>query len=333
MSRFAPTFDAVCDFQNLHAAHIRARAGKRDRFETIEFELHLGSNLTQLSDELAAGVYKMLPYVRFVVDDPKRRVIHALHYRDRVVQHSLCDNVIMPILEPRLVFDNAACRKGKGALFALRRMERFMREHYRTCGTTGWFVKCDIFHFFDEIHQDRLLEQLAKCPFDNKTMTLLEQIVRSYRSDSLSCGERGLPLGNQSSQWMALYFLDSMDRLVKERLRVRAYSRYMDDAVLLLPTRAEARLCLESMEDCVHALGLKFNSKTQISPLSHGITYLGWHFSLSKTGRVTRVVRSATRKRIKRRLVYAKALYSHGVISAAQYDSVVKSISAYLKMR
>ena len=43
----------------------------------------------------------------------------------------------------------------------------------------------------------------------------------------------GLPLGNQTSQWFAIYYLDGFDRLIKEKLHIKYDSRYMDGCVLI----------------------------------------------------------------------------------------------------
>ena len=315
-----PSFDDACSFESLYRAHLAARRGKQDRREVIDFELDLGANLARLSHELAAGTYKLLPYTHFTVTDPKRREIHALRYRDRVVQHALCDNVVAPLLEPRLIYDNAACRRGRGTHFALARLEGFLREHWRRYGPDGWVLKVDVHHFFATISHEVLLGKLLRVPFDAPTRTLLERIIASYE-DSPGCG---LPLGNQTSQWFALYYLDSLDRLVKERLGVRGYVRYMDDMVLLAASKGEARTWLRAMEEHAADLRLCFNRKTQVAPLSQGIDFLGWHLYLCDGGRVVRRLRASAKRRMRAKL---RAL---GCSSDAYADAVRQSYHAHL---
>ena len=114
-------FEKICDFQNLYKAHKAARLGKRGNREIIDFEMNLAENLTTISDLLKNRTYQMSGYYSFMVHDPKDRVIHALHYRDRVVQHCICDEVVAPTLDRKLIYDNAACRIGKGTHFAIGR--------------------------------------------------------------------------------------------------------------------------------------------------------------------------------------------------------------------
>lgn len=93
-----------------YKAHIAVRGSKRDTREVIEFEMNLGENLTELSNALKNGTYKTQDYYSFEIYDPKYRIIHALHYRDRVVQHCLCDEALALILDKKLVYGNAAYR-------------------------------------------------------------------------------------------------------------------------------------------------------------------------------------------------------------------------------
>ena len=107
-------FYTMITFENLYEAHKQSRSGKREKYEVIQFELNLSENLVQLQKELYNGTYRLSGYRRFEIYDPKPRTIYAMHYRDRIVQHSLCDNVIAPCMERHLIYDNSASRVGKG---------------------------------------------------------------------------------------------------------------------------------------------------------------------------------------------------------------------------
>ena len=112
------TFDAMLDFQNMYRAYRRAAAGKRDKQEVIDFELDLSRNLWEIIHQMEDKTYRVGGYHKFMIYDPKERKIEALSFRDRVVQHCLCDNIMRPYFENRLLYDNAACREGKGTDFA-----------------------------------------------------------------------------------------------------------------------------------------------------------------------------------------------------------------------
>lgn len=117
------SFEEIISFENLYKAHRRARLCKRHKREVIEFELNLSENLWRLHYELKYGKYEIGEYNKFMVYDPKEREIQAIPYRDRVVQHTLCDNCLIPTLERYLIYDNTACRQGKGTHFAIKRLK------------------------------------------------------------------------------------------------------------------------------------------------------------------------------------------------------------------
>lgn len=319
-------YEKICNFQNLYAAHIAARKGKRNTREVIEFEMNLGENLIILSDTLKNGTYKMQDYYCFVIHDPKYRIIHALHYRDRIVQHCLCDEVLAPILDRKLIYDNSACRIGKGTHFVIGRVSKFLREFYNKYGTNGYFLKCDIRKFFDNIDHIILKEKLSKVIYDEKVLDFLYKIIDSFEVSP----EKGLPLGNQTSQWFAIYYLDGFDRLIKEKLHIKYYSRYMDDCVMIHQDKEYLQYCLKVLRECAKELKIDLNEKTEIFPLKNGVNYLGWHIYLTESGKVIRKVKQQTKYKYKRKLKYFQQIYAEGSADISEIKQVLSSYHAHL---
>lgn len=321
-------YESLCEFQNLYTAHKMARRGKQDKPDVISFELELGSNLWRLKNELEQRTYRAKPYYTFWVHDPKERKIDALHYADRVVQHSLCDNVLAPVLERRLIYDNAACRKSKGTHFALRRLTGFLVEHYKKHGAKGYVLKCDIAKYFDNIDHAVLKAKLKSAILDADILNLLYQIIDSYHPDT----GKGIPLGNQTSQWFALYYLDPVDRLIKEKLRIKHYTRYMDDFLLIHESKDYLNHCKCEIEALLHdKLHLSFNAKTQIFPIKNGAEYLGWRFYLTDTGKVIKRLRTSAKKRFKRRLKSLQSAYAAGETELSDIKRSLASYHGHLK--
>lgn len=320
-------YEKIYNFQNLYKAHTIACKGKRGTSEVINFEINLADNLTRLSESLKNGTYEISGYYSFVVHDPKCRIIHALHYCDRVVQHCLCDEVLAPTLDKKLIYDNAACRIGKGTHFAINRLSKFIHEFYKLNKTNGYFLKCDIKKFFDNIDHEILKEKLRKVFTDEKLLLLLFKIIDSFEKTS----GKGLPLGNQTSQWFAIYYLDSFDRLIKEKLQIKYYSRYMDDCVLIHHDKDYLKYCLAQMqihiEDKLHLL---FNEKTEIFPLKNGVEYLGWHFYITDSGKLIRKVKKQTKYKFKRKLKYLQVSYANGDIGLDEINQILSSYLAHL---
>ncbi|MCL2671183.1 MAG: RNA-directed DNA polymerase [Clostridiales bacterium] len=302
-------YDLLCDFQRLYAAHRAARRGKRGNAAVIAFEMNLAENLCKLQAELSKRTYAPKEYSHFTIFEPKKREIFAPRYEDRVVQHCICDNILAPMLEARLIYDNAACRVGKGTHFALNRLSGFLRDFYRKHGSNGYFLKCDIQKFFANIDHRVLKQKLHRVFGSSDLFALLCRIIDSYEN----IPEVGLPLGNQTSQWFALFYLDGVDRLIKEKLQIRYYSRYMDDFVLLHHDKTHLRHCLAAIRAyCAGELKLELNEKTQILPVKNGVDYLGWHFYVCESGKIIRKLRNEKKRDIQRQMKRLTRDYREG---------------------
>lgn len=298
MSAIIPdgAYAKICEFENLYRAHKRARRGKRYKAEVMRFELSLNANLHELKRELENETYAIDGYKTFRIHEPKERLIQSLPYRDRVVQHSLCDNVLGPYLETRLIDNNVACRVGKGTLYGLDRLREFLRSHHRGHGTEGYILKGDVANYFGSVDHESLKSMLWPHIGDKRLRRLLEGIIGST-PDGV-----GLPLGNMTSQWFGLFYLDPLDRLVKERLRVKRYVRYMDDFVLVHEDKFFLKHCLVRIRALFNErLKLRLNAKTQIFPVKNGVDFLGFHTYLTETGKVIRKLRHDSAKRMKRK--------------------------------
>lgn len=320
-------YDRICTFESLFRAYKLATKSKRSKREIVEFELDLAANLWSLHDELENESYHAAGYHRFMVFDPKTREIQALSFRDRVVQRSLCDNVLRPYLENRLIYDCAACRLGKGTHFAMDRLSGFLRSFHKEHGTKGYILKCDVHKYFDSIAHDPLKKMLRRFP-DEKARGFLYQIIDSYEKTP----GRGFPMGNQSSQWFALYYLDRIDRIIKEKYRIKYYTRYMDDLVLIHEDKETLRRCLNEIRDVArNELLLELNNKTQICPVSQGVDYLGWRFYLMDSGKVIRRLRTSNKRRFKRRLKAFQHKYADGEMELEQIKQSIASYNGHLQ--
>ncbi len=286
-------------FEKLLEAHKKCRCSKQHKRETINFEIGLSQNLTVMSTQLLNKTYQVGKYKKFKIYEPKEREIEALSYKDRVVLMALCSNIIEPKFEKRLIYDNVACRKNKGTDFGIKRLEKFLRSYYRKYGNKGYALKCDIRKYFQNINHEILLSKLKKEKFDEEDLWILKLIIDSKNQET----GVGLPIGNQSSQWFALYYLDEIDRLVKEKLRIKYYIRYMDDMILIHNDKEYLKYCKEQIRKCASEnLKLELNNKTQIVRLEDGIDFLGFRHILTEKGKVLRLLRGQAKVRLKNKM-------------------------------
>lgn len=270
-------FEKVYNFENLYRAYRKARRGKRWKGAAAKFEVNLLEALNLLSVQLQSHTYRLSPYNTFKVYEPKERVVMSNSYKDKVVQHALCD------------------------------------------GVDGWVLKCDISKYLYNIKHDALKSLIRKYISDPDCLWLLDMIIDSTE------GNVGIPIGNQSSQIFALLYLSSLDHMVKEKLGIKFYGRYMDDFYLIHEDKEYLRYCWKEIERHVNELGLSLNAKTNIYPLKNGIDFLGFHSYLTESGAVIRKVRRKSKNNARRRLTKMRGLLETGKITPEKVEQSYKS--------
>ena len=210
-------YEKIYQFENLYNAYRKARCGKRWKGAAAKFEVNLLEAIHLLSYQLRTKKYTLSGYNTFEVYEPKRRIVMSNSYKDKVVQHSLCDNVLEPAFLRSFVRDNYASQVGKGTHYGLDRLQDFLRRFYRGNGIDGWILKGDITKYFYSIQHDTLKALIRKQISDPDVLWLVDMIIDSTE------GNVGIPIGNQSSQLFALLYLNGLDHFVKEKLGIKFY--------------------------------------------------------------------------------------------------------------
>ncbi len=210
----------VHDPDNLRFAAWKAAKGKRHSDPVLAFQKNFEENIASIRRELMDGTAQFGSYTYFKIFDPKERVICAPPFREQVIHHALM-NVCHDRFEAHQVSESYASRIGKGVHAALEKAKTHTR-HY------AWYLKLDVKKFFDSVHHGVLKRQLAAMFKDVELLTTFYAIIDSYEASP----ERGVPIGNLTSQYFANHYLTGLDRFIKQELRVKAYVRYMDDLVL-----------------------------------------------------------------------------------------------------
>lgn len=318
-------YPEIYSFESLHAAYIRARRGKRDRAEVQQFEVDLEGNLIQLQNELIWGMYQTGRYRTFMVYEPKERVVAALPFRDRVVQHALVA-AIEPIWECRFIHDSYACRPGKGTHLGASRAEAMLRKVKREHGSVC-VLKADIAKYFYSIDHGvmkRLIRRRIRC---KRTLALLDNIIDSTATSG-DAHPVGLPIGNLTSQLFANIYLHELDEFVKHDLREKNYVRYMDDFMIAHHDKAHLHRIRAKIERFLwERLRLKTNSKTQVFPVGErygrALDFLGYRIWTTH-----RRVRKSSISRITRTLRLLRKQYAAGKVGLSKIrESVISWIA------
>lgn len=272
------------DWDNLYLAYRKASRGKRGLADVAQFEYKLEDNLFQLQQELKEQTYQPGEYHSFYIHDPKKRLISAAPFRDRVAHHALC-NLIEPIFEKSFIFDSYANRIGKGTHKAIDRAQQFARRY-------KYVLTCDIRQFFPSIDHAVLFNILQEKVQAELLLRLIEKILQSgkgvlreeyemvyFESDDLFAinRPRGLPIGNLTSQFWANCYLNPFDHFVKRNLRCKGYVRYVDDFLLFSNDKKELNLWRKKIirQLCKFRLTLHAN-KCQSRPVTQGVPFLGF---------------------------------------------------------
>jgi retron-type reverse transcriptase len=288
----APQFADIYGFQPLMSAFQRARRAKRGKGSEPEFYINLEKNILQLSRELRTRNYRPDPYRYFFLRKPKERIVSEASFRDRIVHHSLV-GALEPVFERIFIEHSYACRKGKGTHRAIKMAKKLSRKF-------KYYLKLDIEKYFDNIRHDILLKLLSNQVNDQGIIWLCNILMREANVPGVPENEqRGLPIGNLTSQFWANVYLDPSDHIIICKHGVGGYLRYMDDMLLfgnskneLWKAESDIRLYLNNFLN----LQVKQN-RTVIAPVTEGIPWLGFRVYSG----LIRLDRSA-RKRFARKL-------------------------------
>ena len=305
------TYQEMCAFDVLYAAYLEARKGKRKKVSTAQYEANALACTEKLSRILASKTYIPGKFETFYVYEPKKRLVQAPAFVDKVVLHAVTDNILYEAVTKSFIRDNYASQKGKGTHDGLMQLKQFMVDYYRQYGTAeGWVLKCDVHHFFASIDHDKLKVKL-KALLDRRGVDPQIYELLCIYIDTTA----GLPLGYQTSQLLALLFLDEFDHIVKEKYGVKKYGRYMDDFLAIHPSKEFLKNLLADFRVFMGSYGLELNEKTGIFPLRNGIDFLGFHSYLTETGGVVQKLRKDGIDRIKKNIKIWRVEYPAGNIT------------------
>lgn len=310
---------AICTIKNAIKAYQKARKCKRYRPEVLKFEQNREENLARAIAAIRDGTYTPGRYFVFKVYEPKERLIMALPFFDRVVQHMIV-NIIEPIFEKRFIFHSYACRKDRGAHEASKALAARLYELQIKQGKKIYAIKGDIHHYFQSIDHEILKKEIRRYISDKAVLKILDKIIDH---NGIYPNGVGIPVGNLTSQLFANVYLNILDQYIKHELHASDYFRYMDDFIILSESPEELREMLKKIDKfvCVR-LHLTLNPKTGIVAAKNGVDFVGYrHFPSFK------IVRKGATRRIKK-LIRA---FETGEVDEELFDRSIESRLAHIE--
>lgn len=339
MAKITNLYEQIYDFENLYQAYLSARKNKRFRRDVLRFSASLEENLIQIQNELIWNTYEVGRYKEFYVYDPKKRLIMALDFKDRVVQWAIYRQ-LNPLLDRRFIEDSYGCRIGKGTHKAADRLQYWLRQTDRK-PDKYYYLKLDISKYFYRIDHEVLIKILRKKISDERLMQLLESIIncddtkfgiptgidadQCDKEDRLS--EVGIPIGNLTSQMFANLYLNELDQYAKHTLKLHYYLRYMDDIIILHNDKKYLHEIKATIENFLNdELRLQLNKKTAIRPINVGIEFVGFRiYSTHKK------LKRKSLRRIKKRVKQLIWQYTNGHIERERLQCSFQSFKGLMK--
>lgn len=300
---FAQTINQKNLLQDLFKAYYDARKNKRRTASQLAFEKHYEQNLFDLWEEIINRSYHPLPSTVFIKTKPVIREVFAASFKDRVVHHYLF-NILSPLYEKKFIQDSYSCRKGKGTLYGINRVQGFLKEMHFQNYKNAHILKLDIQNYFYSLNRKQLFDMILKTleaekliGYDKAIIVfLLEKVIFNDptknvikkgtlaeweslpKSKSLFYAkpDKGFAIGNLTSQLFSNIYLDAFDHFVQNNLHISCYGRYVDDFVLVHPSAEYLKSCISKIQDFLKSFGLTLHPKKQyFQHYKKGLPFLG----------------------------------------------------------
>lgn len=339
MNKYIISYDDIVSINKIKDVYDGIYKNTCHKAKLVRFELTKTSNIVKIYNTLKNKHYNHLKYNIFIIQEPKYRIIMSELMYDKIVNHLISKYVLIPTLSRKLIEQNVATRTGKGSKEGIRYMKQYInsiKENYDNV----YILKCDISKYFYNIDHEILINKLSHENFDKDILRVLINIISSTNNDYINDlidssisrevshledmniydleakkkqlyslpryrKGKGLPIGNETSQLLAIYYLNELDHYIKEQLHIKYYVRYMDDFILIHHDKEYLKKCLNLINKKLSYLKLSLNKKTQIYNLKSGVNFLGYKFIL-KNKKLVILLNNQTRKKIKRKLRKAR---------------------------
>ncbi|MBR2858952.1 MAG: RNA-directed DNA polymerase [Alistipes sp.] len=313
-------FEKVFSYDNLFHAYRMCRKNVRWKSSTQRYIANAPLNVYTAYTKLHNGTFESDGFYEFdLFERGKARHIRSVSIQERVVQRCLCDFSLVPMMRRTFIYDNGASLTYKGYAFAVRRIDRHIRWHYRHYGNNGYVLLFDFSSYFDSISHELLEKIIRKEYTDERLIDLLMHFIKMF-------GDEGLGLGSQISQVLALAAANELDHFIKEDLGIKCYGRYMDDGYLIHHDKAYLQECMKRIHQKCNELGLKLNiKKTRIVPIRRDFQWLKIMFRLTESGYIVKRIWHKSVVRMRRKMKKLKRKMDAGLLEQsdirASYES------------
>ena len=266
MKRKGHLYEATYDFNNIVNAYNEVCRNTKNKRKVLVLKEYKSVYVSRIYNILKNKNYVVGSYNKFVIYEPKKRLIVSQNVQDKIINHLVARHILYPAILPCLLDVNVASRKNKGTKQGLLFMNSFMHK-CKIRYSHFYILKCDISKFFSSINHEILKKKLLKRIKDKDALKIVFDIIDSY-SD-------GLGIGSMTSQVLAIFYLNDMDHFIKENLKIQYYVRYQDDFLLFHPSKDYLKYCLNEITKFLNSEKLVLNNKTRIYSSNDNFVFLG----------------------------------------------------------
>ena len=270
--------EKILSNENVEKACKRVYANKGtggvDGVTTKELEEYMRANWIGIKEQIRARTYKPQPVLRVEIPKPNGgvRKLGIPTVIDRVIEQAI-NQILTPIFEPMFSESSYGFRPNRRCEQAITKLLECFNDGYI------WIVDIDLEKFFDNVPQDKLMSYVGRVIHDGDTESLIRKYLKAgvMNRGKYESTEIGTPQGGNLSPLLSNIMLNELDKELESRgLR---FTRYADDVVIVLKSKAAATRVMYSITDWIERkLGLKVNAgKTKVTPPSK-LKYLGFGF-------------------------------------------------------
>ena len=339
--------------EDINDVYKEVRKNVRNKNKIYKFEDYYSLNICKIKEVFDSGKYDIGKYNIFLIREPKYRIIMSQNIFDKFINHIVARKFLY-VLDKVLIDSNIATRKNRGTSLGV----KFIRKYLDKLDGDIYALKFDISKYFYNIDHEVLIDLVKDKIKDKRVIDILVKIINStddeyvnecicklkeneiskVKRSNLNDKEKlkrineieripiykkgkGLPIGNMTSQILAIFYLNNLDHFIKEKLYIKYYIRYQGDGILLSNDKEYLRYCLGEISNFILDYGLCLNDKTKIINVSkEGLDFLGFRFYKGYTK-----IRSKNMKRFKRKIkLYKKGIIDNDFISG--YKGYFKTI-------
>lgn len=266
MKRKGNLYNSICDYNNILNSYNEVCKNTRNERRVANLKEYKSIYISRIYDILKNKQYTVGPYNKFIIYEPKERLIVSQNVQDKIVNHLVARYILYPALLPCLLDINVASGKNMGTSKGLE-LARNFHQKCKIKYQNYYVLKCDISKFFANIDHDILKEKLLRRIKDKDALKIVFDIIDS--------NEEGLFIGSMTSQILAIFYLNDMDHFIKENLKIKHYVRYQDDFLLFHESKDYLKFCLEEIRKFLDTQKLKLNIKTRIYKSTNNFLFLG----------------------------------------------------------